>query len=185
VRFKKLVWILRKPFSQKERHCGAEVLGSDPILKYAVHSVQKTGISLIKEIKHPVGRRDKPLKVAVIVDPDGSHRLCLRSIAYWASVAIFPLPDKKATRPVGSLAQSQEPEGARSETRGGRRLGRQAAPQLVVSGEHADERLVRRRNQRPALCGGMHINALLYAGNNLDKAGRFLLRPSSIGRGLD
>jgi hypothetical protein len=32
---------------------------------------------------------------------------------------------------------------------------------------------------------GMHINALLYAGNNLDKAGRFLLRPSSIGRGLD
>jgi IS30 family transposase len=44
-------------------------------------------------------------------------------------------------------------EGARSETRGGRRLGRQAAPQMVVFGEHADERLVRRRNQRPALCG--------------------------------
>jgi hypothetical protein len=106
-----------------------EVGGSDPILKYAAHSVQKTRICLIKEIKHPIGRRDKPLKVAIIVDSEGSHRLCLRSIAYWVSVAIFPLPDKKATRPVGSLAQGQEPQGSAvkreaEENWGGRQKGR-------------------------------------------------------------
>jgi hypothetical protein len=54
-----------------------------PLLERSGHE-----IFLIKEIKYSIGRRDKPLKVAVIVDLDGSHGLCLRSIPIRVSVAL-------------------------------------------------------------------------------------------------